>query len=73
MLSSYLDALLKLSKTTSPQKLFPSDCITLHVYESLRPGGKEQADRDWIYLAPWLLITIKLGFKPSRWECKVKQ
>ena len=30
MLSSSLYVMLKLSKTTSPQKLFPSDCITLY-------------------------------------------
>ena len=30
MLSTSRDALLKLFKTTSPQKLFPSDCITLY-------------------------------------------
>ena len=30
MLSSSLDALLKLSKVTSPQKLFDYDCITLY-------------------------------------------
>ena len=29
MLSSSRDAMVKLSKTTSPQKLFQSDCITL--------------------------------------------
>ena len=30
MLSSSLDALLKLSKTSSPQKLFDYDCVTLY-------------------------------------------
>ena len=30
--SSSRGALLKLSKTTSPQKLFPSDCITLYYW-----------------------------------------
>ena len=30
MLSSFLDALLKLSKTTSPTKLFDYDCKTLY-------------------------------------------
>ena len=30
MLSLSLDALFKLSKTTSPQKLFDYDCITLY-------------------------------------------
>ena len=31
MLSLSQDVLLKLSETTSPQKLFPSDCITLYL------------------------------------------
>ena len=31
MLSSSLDTLLKLSKTTSPQKLFAYDCVTLYI------------------------------------------
>ena len=30
MLSSSLDAMLKLSKTTSPPKLFDYDCVTLY-------------------------------------------
>ena len=34
MLSSSLDTLLKLSKTTYPQKLFANDCVTLYVLES---------------------------------------
>ena len=33
MLSSSRDVLLKLSETTSPQKLFPSDCITLYWFQ----------------------------------------
>ena len=32
MLSSSLDTLLKVSKTTSHQKLFAYDCVTLYVY-----------------------------------------
>ena len=32
MLSSFLDVMLTQSKTTSPQKLFRSDCITLYLY-----------------------------------------
>ena len=39
MLSSSLDTLLKVSKTTSPQKLFAYDCVTLynkHVYHCFR-------------------------------------
>ena len=32
MLSSFLDTLLKLSKTTYPQKLFENDCVTLYYY-----------------------------------------
>ena len=31
MVSSFLYAMLKLSKTKSSPKLFPSDCITLYV------------------------------------------
>ena len=31
MLSSSLDALLKVSKTSSPQKLFDYDCVTLYL------------------------------------------
>ena len=31
MLSSSLDTLLKLSKTTSPQKLLAYDCVTLYI------------------------------------------
>ena len=31
MLSSSLDTLLKVSKTTSPQKLFAYDCVTLYL------------------------------------------
>ena len=32
MLSSSLDTLLKVSKTTYPQKLFAFDCVTLYMY-----------------------------------------
>ena len=38
MLSSLTDALLKLSKTTSPPNLFPSDCITLLLFAA-KGGG----------------------------------
>ena len=31
MLSSSLDTLLKVSKTTSPKKLFTYDCVTLYL------------------------------------------
>ena len=31
MLSSSLDTLLKVNKTTSPQKLFAYDCVTLYI------------------------------------------
>ena len=34
MLSSFLDTLLKLFKTPSPQKLFDYDCATLYMYIS---------------------------------------
>ena len=33
MLYSSRDALLKLYKTTSPQKLTPADCITLYIVQ----------------------------------------
>ena len=42
MLSSLRDVILKLAKTTSPQKLFPTYCITLYVnkkYFKISPGG----------------------------------
>ena len=35
MLSSSRDVLLNLSETTSPKKLFPSDCIKLYIYRKL--------------------------------------
>ena len=31
MLSASLDTLLKVSKTTSPRKLFAYDCVTLYI------------------------------------------
>ena len=31
MLSSSLDTLFKVSKTTSPQKIFTYDCVTLYI------------------------------------------
>ena len=31
MLSSFLETLLKVSKTTCPQKLFAYDCVTLYI------------------------------------------
>ena len=34
MLYSSLDALLKVSKTASPQKLFDYDCVTLYVFSN---------------------------------------
>ena len=33
MLSSSLDVLLKLSKTTSPKNLFDYDCVTLYIQD----------------------------------------
>ena len=32
MMPSSLDTMLSLSKTTSPQKVFPSNCIKLYTY-----------------------------------------
>ena len=40
MLSSCRDALLKLFKTTPPQKLFPSDCNTLYIERNPRMNNK---------------------------------
>ena len=37
MLFSFLDTLLKLPNTTSPQKLFTYDCVTLYVYPEFKP------------------------------------
>ena len=35
MLSSSIDELLKVSKTTSPQNLFAYDCVTLYVVNGI--------------------------------------
>ena len=37
MLSSSLDTLLKMSKTTSPKKLFAYDCVTLYIKKNMFP------------------------------------
>ena len=34
MLTSFLDRWLNVSKTTSPQKPFAYDCVTLYIYKS---------------------------------------
>ena len=65
MLSSSRDALLKLFKTTSSQKLFPFDCITLYniyIYV-LKIAGKNSASLHFFFddlelgsevkLVPW--------------------
>ena len=39
MLSSSLDTLIKLSKTTYPQKLFANDCVTLYQDFLTTDGG----------------------------------
>ena len=44
MLSSSLDTLLKVSKTTSPQKLFAYDCLTLYVMNVAKGGGQRVPD-----------------------------
>ena len=38
MLSSSIDALLKVSKTTSDQKLFDYDCVTLYILMDIDSG-----------------------------------
>ena len=49
MLSSFLIALLKLSKTSSPQKLFDYDCVKLYYLsrreEAAGAAGHGEADR----------------------------
>ena len=42
MLSLSLDTLLKVSKTTSPQKLFAYDCVTLYIF---RVGLDDEVNR----------------------------
>ena len=44
MLSLSLDTMLKLSKTTSPQKLFPSECITLYENKHIRHTGHQKVN-----------------------------
>ena len=48
MLSSSLVTLLKVSKTTSPQKLFAYDCVTLYARRAL---NQKLVDSDcvWVY------------------------
>ena len=55
MLSSFRDALLMLSKTTSPQKLFLSDCITLY-----RNFVKQEPTsiREKIFFSGWSSFTV---------------
>ena len=49
------DVLLKLSETTSPQKLFPSDCITL--YRKSIPNNVYKID--WFMQDHWTLSFIE--------------
>ena len=42
MLSSSLDALLKLPKMISPQKLFDYDCVTLYNFSTRHKKTKEK-------------------------------
>ena len=67
MLSSFLDTLLKVSKTTSPQKLFAYDCVTLYVY-SLTSAGYDlpKDDRSSLGLSWVCLIFPQL----SAYLCK---
>ena len=49
MLSSSLDTLLKVSKTTSPKKLFAYNCVTLYVYFSILQIVYRKAQVDPFY------------------------
>ena len=55
MLSSSLDTLLKLSKTTNPQKLFANDCVTLYI-SWVFYTTKAWAVPPWFVLIPVNLI-----------------
>ena len=39
MLSSSLDTLLKVSKTTCPKRLFANDCVTLYQFRDGKRGS----------------------------------
>ena len=60
MLSSSLDTLLKVSKTTSPQKLFAYDCVTLYFADlKYRNIQGEQLN---IAVLLWFLVKVTLDF-----------
>ena len=72
MLSSSLDTLLKLSKTTYPQKLFANDCVTLYVNKKagcfnflsrilllLYVYAVQQSKNENHHIGLYLLINIK--------------
>ena len=56
MLSSSLDALLKLSKTTSPKKLFDNDCMTMNL--TLGGGG--------LIFFPWTSLGMDQNLRIRR-------
>ena len=56
MVSSSLDTLLKVSKTTYPQKLFAYDCVTLYV--SCRTNKSVAVGE-----GTWLLISLAFDVK----------
>ena len=73
MLSSSLDTLLKLSKTSSPQKLFAKDCVTLYecctiicskIYLFCKHWSVEQnyiavpVDLYWSIISVWLKTNL---------------
>ena len=69
MLSPSLDTLLKLSKTTYPQKLFANDCVTLYYYISERQnklprmrGGRPRFKHSKVVTAP---LTAKVSKMPN--------
>ena len=63
MLSSFLNALLKLPKTSSLQKLIDCDCVTLYVYYTkCRFYILMCRDFPKIYQKPFHSLNTKHGF-----------
>ena len=60
MLSSYRDNLLKLSKTTSPKKLVPSDCITLYIIFQQFEYKIHAYHFDFYTPPPYTLLDVKI-------------
>ena len=65
MLSSYRNVLLKLPETTSPTKLFPSDCITLYDFNCLILLWCNQITAVLAVVSSWVALTWHLGMKTA--------